>query len=158
MKQIFTILIVLLLSYAGRSQQVYNPKADARQDMKDAIEKADTEGKHVFVMVGGNWCPWCRQLNKLLSTNQDLNALLKKNYVLVKVNYSKENKNKAVLKRLDYPQRFGFPVIVILSATGERIHTQNTVYLEKGDGYSNKRIKEFLNNWSPKALDPDQYD
>ena len=157
MKQVFTVLFVLLLAQIGSSQQVYNPEADAREDLKQAIEKADAAGKHVFVMVGGNWCPWCRQLNKLLTNNQELNALLKENYVMVKVNYSKENKNKAVLKRLDYPQRFGFPVLVILNDQGERIHTQNTVYLEQGDGYSNKRIKEFLNNWSPDALDPAQY-
>jgi len=157
MKQVFTVLFVLLLAQIGSSQQVYNPEADTREDLKQAIEKADAAGKHVFVMVGGNWCPWCRQLNKLLTNNQELNALLKENYVMVKVNYSKENKNKAVLKRLDYPQRFGFPVLVILNDQGERIHTQNTVYLEQGDGYSNKRIKEFLNNWSPDALDPAQY-
>ena len=157
MKQVFTVLLVLLLAQTGSSQQVYNPEADAREDLKQAIEKADAADKHVFVMVGGNWCPWCRQLNKLLTNNQELNALLEENYVLVKVNYSKENKNKPVLKRLDYPQRFGFPVLVILNNQGERIHTQNTVYLEQGDGYSNKRIKEFLNNWSPDALDPAQY-
>ncbi|MCD6111802.1 MAG: hypothetical protein J7J86_00890 [Bacteroidales bacterium] len=73
------------------------------------------------------------------------------------VNYSKENKNKEVLEELEFPQRFGFPVLVILNNDGKRIHTQNSAYLEEGKTYNRKKIIDFLNNWSVKALDPKTY-
>jgi len=71
---------------------------------------------------------------------------------VVKVNYSKENKNVDVLEQLEKPQRFGFPVLVILDSDGRRIHTQDTGLLESGDGYDHKKVLNFLKNWTPNAL------
>jgi hypothetical protein len=61
------------------------------------------------------------------------------------------------LKDLGFPQRFGFPVFVILGADGNRLHTQNSAYLEEGKGHSVEKIKEFLEAWTVKALDPTNY-
>jgi len=63
----------------------------------------------------------------------------------------------AELKKLEYPQRFGFPVFVILDSNGKRIHTQNSAYLEEDKGYSRKKVLDFLNQWSPDALNPNLY-
>jgi hypothetical protein len=73
------------------------------------------------------------------------------------LNYSKENKNLDLLAELEYPQRFGFPVLLVLNGEGRRIHTQNTGYLEKDKSYDEKKVVGFLRNWSPEALDPDSY-
>lgn len=159
MKKGVFIIIVLFISLTTFSQeQIYNPKADAAKNVKEAVQKAKQNDKHVFVMIGGNWCPWCRKLHSLLTTNEELSKVLNKNYVMVKVNYSKENKNQDVLASFAYPQRFGFPVLVILNEKGRRIHTQNTVYLEEGKGYEIERIKTFLKNWSPSALSAELYE
>jgi hypothetical protein len=77
--------------------------------------------------------------------------------VVLHVNYSPENRNEKVLAKLGYPQRFGFPVFVILDAKGDRLHTQNSGYLEEGQGHSPKLVAEFLKQWSPGALDPANY-
>jgi hypothetical protein len=79
------------------------------------------------------------------------------NYVIYHLNYSKENKNSDILKELGFPQRFGFPVFVILDAKRNRLHTQNSAYLEEGEGHSVQKIKEFFESWSAKALDPKTY-
>ncbi|HSI90563.1 MAG TPA: hypothetical protein VK927_05565, partial [Adhaeribacter sp.] len=63
----------------------------------------------------------------------------------------------ALLKELDYPQRFGFPVFVVLNEKGQRLHTQNSAYLEEDKGYSRKKVLEFLQQWSKPALDPANY-
>lgn len=158
MKQTILLLTVFLFATVAFSQSsIYDPSANAEKQIQEAVKEARADEKHVFVMIGGNWCPWCRKLHKFLSTQEEVNRILNKSYVMVKVNYSKENKNKEVLADLGYPQRFGFPVLVILDENGERLHTQSTVFLEEDKGYSKKTIKEFLNNWSPKALDPANY-
>jgi hypothetical protein len=79
------------------------------------------------------------------------------NYVFQLLNYSKENKNPDILADLEFPQRFGFPVIVILDEEGKRIHTQNSAYLEKDKSYDEKKMVEFLMQWSPAAMDPKNY-
>ena len=83
--------------------------------------------------------------------------MIKANYVVYHLNYSKENKNEKLLAKYGFPQRFGFPVFLILNEKGELIHTQNSGYLEEGKSYNTKTVIGFLNDWSPKALDPKQY-
>ncbi|MEZ5199543.1 MAG: hypothetical protein R2764_25155 [Bacteroidales bacterium] len=82
---------------------------------------------------------------------------MKANYIFQLLNYSKENKNLDILAGLEYPQRFGFPVIVILDSEGNRLHTQNSAYLEKEKSYDEKLMVEFLKQWSPAALNPENY-
>jgi hypothetical protein len=53
---------------------------------------------------------------------------------------------------LENPQRFGFPVLVVLNSNGQRIHTQDSGLLESGDGYDPKKVIGFLKNWTPAAL------
>ncbi|MCF8333985.1 MAG: thioredoxin family protein [Bacteroidales bacterium] len=155
---LLTFITMLFATITLAQNSVYDPTANAEKDIQEAVSKAEEDNKHVFVMIGGNWCPWCMRLHKFLNNDREIDSLLRTNYVMVKVNYSEENKNKKVLADLGYPQRFGFPVLVILDQEGKRIHTQSTVFLEEGKGYNKKTVKEFLKNWSPKALDPAQYD
>ena len=83
---------------------------------------------------------------------------MKADYIVEHINFSKENRNLPLMQELDFPQRFGFPVFVILDEKGKRIHTQNSGYLEEGEGYSKKKVMEFLQQWSPAALEPAQYE
>ena len=62
-----------------------------------------------------------------------------------------------MLARLNFPQRFGFPVFVILDGKGNRIHTQNSAFLEKGESYDRDHVLRFFKNWSPAALNPANY-
>ena len=86
-----------------------------------------------------------------------LDSLINSNYVIINVNYDPK-KNQLFFKDLGFPQRFGFPVIVIINSDGERIHTQNSWYLEDGkSSYDKEKFKSFLKNWTVQAIDPDSY-
>lgn len=151
--QIAVCAIFLLQGHTAKAQvQIYNPNANAIQDVNQAVELAGKQGKHVLVQVGGNWCPWCVKLNRIFTSDSTIIKVLDANFVLVKVNYSKENKNEMVLEKLEYPQRFGFPVLVVLDDHGKRIHTQDSGLLESGDGYDTKKILNFLKNWTKAAI------
>jgi len=163
MKYALTIFALMLCVCSSFSQtnddnkKLYNPEDDAKVEISKAVKKAKEEGKYVLLQIGGNWCGWCKAFDKKVSSNDTLKASIDKNFVVYHLNYNKENKNEAVLASLDFPQRFGFPVFVILDEKGNRIHTQNSVYLEEGKGHSAKKILKFFNHWSPTALDPNQY-
>lgn len=159
---IFTIFAALSIQVAAQAQtstkpevHIYNPKADAKKDIKDAVAKAKANKKHVFIQVGGNWCIWCIRFHDLVAATPELKKLMDDNYETVLLNYSPENKNAEVLKDLKYPGRFGFPVFLILDGDGKLIHTQNSAYLEEGNGHSVKKITEFLKSWNYAALQPE---
>ena len=164
MRHLFTtVLFFCMFSVASNAQEqnkdvhIYDPKADAAADIHNAVTLAHKLHKHVLLQIGGNWCIWCRRFNNLVTTDTTLRHVADSNYVIVHVNYSPENKNLKVLESLSYPQRFGFPVFVILDDKGNRLHTQNSGYLEEGAGHSKKKVEEFLRQWSPAALDPGNY-
>ena len=95
--------------------------------------------------------------NKFVTTDAQLDSAMNKNFIVEHINYSKENKNTETLKNLHFPQRFGFPVFIILNKNGEQLHTQNSAYLEQGRSYNKDKVIEFLDQWSTRALDPAQY-
>jgi len=100
---------------------------------------------------------WCRRFHKFVYENESLDSLLAADYVFTPLNYSKGHQNLDILADLGYPQRFGFPVFVILDGNGNRIHTQNSAYLEEDKSYSEKKVAQFLKHWSPAAIDPENY-
>lgn len=162
MKFILTFFAVLSISIASFAQtatkpaiSIYNPKANAQNDIDAAVSKAKKEKKHVFIQVGGNWCVWCIRFHDLVEATPELKKLLNDNYETVLLNYSQENKNEVILKKFNYPGRFGFPVFLVLDGDGKLIHTQNSAYLEEGNGHSVKKITEFLKNWNYAALQPE---
>lgn len=143
--------------FAQNKKQLYDPKADAQKEINNAVAQAKKEHKNVLLQVGGNWCIWCTRFHNFVTANDTLKELQQKNYITLHVNYSPENKNEKVLAGLAFPQRFGFPVFVILDENGNRIHTQNSSYLEEDKGYNAQKVATFFEQWSPKALDPASY-
>lgn len=156
------ILVTVLLGLGGltlhaqqtkESVKLYHPDANAKADISQAVARAKKEHKNVMLQVGGNWCIWCTRFHNTVAANDTLQQLMDKNYVLVYVNYEKKNAGDKLWGELGYPQRFGFPVFVILDEKGNRIHTQNSGYLEEGKGHSPAKIAEFLGQWSPAAIE-----
>lgn len=136
--------------------KLYNPNENATAELAKAVAKAKASKKHVLVQIGGNWCIWCARFHEFIKDPQ-IDSMLQANYVPYYLNYSKENRNPALLAKLDYPQRFGFPVFIILDGNGRRIHTQDSGLLEEAKSYDKKKVMTFLENWAPIALDPSAY-
>ena len=61
-------------------------------------------------------------------------------------------KAESLMKRLNNPARFGFPVFVVLDEKGTVLHIQDSSFLEEGKVYDEKKVLRFLKNWTPKAV------
>lgn len=161
MKAIFTFLLALNMFSLAYAQQatphLYDPSSPADKDIADAVRKAKAEGKHVMIQAGGNWCGWCIRFDKFCKDDVKIDSSLKAAYVIVHLNFSKENYNLPVFARMGYPQRFGFPVFIILDGEGKQLHVQNSSYLEKEKSYDRDKVLGFLEDWSPLAFDPSRY-
>jgi thiol:disulfide interchange protein len=121
-----------------------------------AIATATAENKNIFVQIGGEWCVWCRKFNKFVNENDTVNQTLNSKFVYTHLTYNPRNEaeqNRLLMRALGNPQRFGFPVFLILNKQGEMLHIQNTAYLESGDGYDTQKVCNFLLQWTVAATE-----
>jgi len=156
MKKLTLCFALLLIGYALQAQTVkpYHPEADAAKDIDEAVVKAKKEHKYVLIQAGGNWCKWCLEFHRLCKADVQLDSIINSNFVWYHLNYSKENKNESVFRKYRFPQRFGFPVFLILDDNGNLIHIQNSEYLEDGgSSYDKKKTMSFLSAWSPDVFE-----
>ncbi len=155
---VFVVSLFFVVTVLAQQNTLYKPDADAAADIKALISKAAAENKYVLIQAGGNWCRWCLEFNRFTKSNIEIDSVLQNSYILYHLNYSKENKNKEIFSQFKFPQRFGFPVFLILNEKGELIHTQNSEYLEDGkSSYNKEKVISFLQSWSPHAFNPQLY-
>ena len=85
-----------------------------------------------------------------------IDSLLNADYVRVMVNIprEKDKRDYELLATLENPQRFGFPVLVVLNQEGKRIHTQDSWYLEQDKDYDREKVEQFFKMWTVKAVNP----
>lgn len=146
---LFLVIGLALSASANDSTRLYNPRANAEKDVMVLLQKAKKENKRLLLQIGGNWCLMCYRLNAFIQTDSTLKGLVADNYISYHLNYSPENKNSAYLAKLGNPQRYGFPVLVVLEVDGKPLHTQNMSLMLKGNGYDYNKLKAFLQYWRP---------
>ncbi len=163
MKKTLITLIIISAAFICNAQdmtkfKLYKPEENAREEIAAAVKQAKATNKNVLVQIGGNWCIWCARFNDFVRSDKSLDSLVNANYVIYHLNYSKENKNTEILKNYEFPQRFGFPVFLIINQKGELIHTQTSWYLEDGKkSYDREKVMAFFNDWGVSAFDPSKY-
>jgi thiol:disulfide interchange protein len=148
-RRLLTTALLVLLAGAGLAQALpakFDASRDAAADVTAALATAKRQGKRVIVDVGGEWCPWCHILDRFIAANDDVKAILDANYVWVKVNYSPQNKNEALLSR--WPKVAGYPHLFVLDAEGTLTHSQNTGELEAGKDYDKGKLLAFLRRYA----------
>ena len=163
-KSLFTTLFAVFIVVAANAQtalkKVYDEDINPVEQIDHAVAKAQAEGKFVVCQVGGNWCPWCLRFADFAAKDTAVSRVIDDNFVYIHVNYNprkSESEEKArlakvMLKRLNNPERFGFPVFVVLDDAGRVVHIQDSSFLEEGQGYSQERVLRFFRNWTPEAV------
>jgi len=159
MKKIFVTLLLstLLINAFAQKVKLYNAKADGMKLLDSALVIAKATNKHVMVQIGGNWCSWCYMFDAFYKNDAELDSIVKANYVVIHVNFDGKKASFPILERLEYPHRFGVPVIVIVNAEGRRLHTQNSEFLESGNSYNKKKMLSFFKSWTVISVSPETY-
>lgn len=145
----FTIIFMFIISNLILSQTVeyskYDPSKNPEEQLKQALVEAQKNNKNIMLFVGGEWCPWCRMLSKVFSTEGSIKTTANLYYVMLKINFSPDNKNEKFLSQ--YPKFKGYPHIFVLDSKGKLLQSQDTAELEEGKGYNNNKIIKFLKKW-----------
>lgn len=151
------MLLLAILTCDVLSQdkvKLYDPALDGMKQINEAVAKAKSQGKHVLIQYGGNWCSWCIRFDAFCKSDTAIMKVINNNYIPVKLNYSPENKNETANTFLGNPMRFGFPVFIILDGNGKILHIQDSGLLEAGQGYDNIKVTGFFRNWTSSAIIP----
>ena len=141
------LLLVGAAATAGGLADRFDPARDPAKDVAAAVAQARDEGKRVLVDVGGEWCSWCHIMDHFFAADDEAREMRDRGFVVVKVNYSPQNKNQAFLSR--YPRIAGYPHLFVLGPDGKLLHSQDTGELEAGKSYDRDKMLGFLRNWTP---------
>ena len=158
-KTLGLLMISAFLIFSGvviaqEPKKLYDPSLDGMKQIREAVDKASGQGKHVLIQYGGNWCSWCRKFDAFCKADSSISAIIALNYIPVKLNYDPTNRNDEANIYLGNPARFGFPVFIILDGKGKVIHIQDSSLLEEGSGYSKQKVAGFFSQWTPAAIIP----
>lgn len=149
---IFFLILLNLAIQANDSLKTnripFDPSRDPFIDLKEAVVVAKKENKNILLDVGGEWCIWCHRLDEFIAKDEEINRSMKNAFVIVKVNFSKENKNEKFLSQ--YPKIPGYPHFIILNKSGKYLASQDTGELENDKSYSKQKMLDFIKKWSNK--------
>jgi len=152
MRKIILPVMMLIVFCAfllnAQEREKFDPKKNPSKDLKTAVKIASKENKNILLDVGGEWCIWCHRLDEFILGDKEINNYMHSNFVVVKVNWSPENKNEKFLSQ--YPKVPGYPHLFVLDKKGKLIHSQDTGALEQEKSYSKDKLMAFLQKYSIK--------
>lgn len=153
-----TMLLILAVSFcsfaahAGTPSKLppagYDKTRNPAADLAAAIPQAQREHKRILLEVGGEWCVYCRLLNKVVHEDQRLVKRLEDDFIVIKVNFSPDVKNEAFLSR--YPPIPSYPHLFVLETDGTFLLSETPDSFMDKDKYVADKILAFLEKWAPK--------
>ena len=156
---LISAILILLISLPAaihtaviNKSPIYDPGLDAKKAITEMVAAAKIEKENVLVMFGANWCPWCHRLHELLNTDNEIQKIIKDNYMMILVDIG-EKKDQPLNRDLVNDFRvngFGYPALAVInSQDGSLLVAQSTGILEKGKGYDIEKVLGFLKAQSP---------
>jgi len=128
---------------------LYNPQADAKLEIKEALEHAARAHKNVILVFGGNWCYDCHVLD-LAFHHPEIEPALKAHYIVVHVDIGEYDKNLDVAERYQVPLKKGVPALAVLAPDGKLLYSQQAGEFEAARALAPEDVLAFLKKWQPK--------
>ena len=140
--------VVCFSQTAKKEKDIYNESADARAEIKEALQRAAAEHKRVIVVFGANWCHDCHVLDKAFHS-PDLAPILAANYEVVHVDIGKGEKNRDLMTKYEVPMKRGIPGLAVLDPDGRLVYSQKNGEFENARALAPEDFQGFLNKWKP---------
>ncbi len=133
-----------------KEKEIYNDRADARAEIREALEKATVGHKRVIVVFGANWCYDCHVLDKAFHSSE-LAPILAASYEVVHVSIGKGDQNLDLMERYEVPRKRGIPGLAVLDPDGKLIYSQKNGEFENARALPPEDFRAFLEQWKPGA-------
>ena len=145
MKSISAFVLAAFLSLCAFAADapVYDESAGAQAQVSQALAKAKADNKQLMIVFGANWCGDCKMLDGEFK-KPALKALLDANYVVVKVDVNRFNKNLDVVKPYGDVIKKGIPSIVIATPANQFVYATNGGELADARKMGEAGVAEFF--------------
>lgn len=102
---------------------IYDPARNAAADVDAALAAARASGKHVMLILGGDWCHDSIALSDLFHSPR-FAAMLSQRYELVYVHVPRDTleRDPAIARRFGLDSIVGTPTVLILNPSGAAIN------------------------------------
>ena len=131
------------------SRPIYDENANPQQQIAAALAAAGKSGKNIVLIFGANWCPDCHALDAAMR-QPDLAELIAKNYVVVKIDVGRFDKNLDVARKYGVPIRRGIPALSVLDPRGKVLFAQSQGQFANAARMPSHDFKAFFEKWKPK--------
>ena len=127
-----TVLFIGLLAFiAFATYSFKNPKVDFNKDTSDgiqffkgtfqeALEKAATENKPIFLDIYATWCGPCKMLKKRTFSDKEVGDYYNANFINIAV----DGETKEGIELINNYQVNGYPTLLILDNKGKQLTKQ----------------------------------
>lgn len=145
---VVTAVLAIALAPATQTPEnkIYPDAAQAKADVKSAIEKASHSHKRIILDFGGNWCGDCKALAGIFHKEPNA-SLLKDNFILVDANIGHFDANKDLAKQYEVPLEKGVPALAVLDSHGKVLYSQKNGEFESMRTMDPGSVTTFLKRW-----------
>ena len=143
------VVVTAVFSFEGVSAPtLYDENADAHQLISAAIGQASRLHKNIILDFGANWCFDCHVLESDIE-QPGLAALVDRNFVVVKIDVGKFDKNLDLARKYHVPLKYGIPALAVLDAHGRLLYAQDHGQFEDARHMNPSAFKVFFDKWKP---------
>ena len=125
----------------------YDASRDASADVDAALQRATSNGKHVMLVMGANWCHDSRALAGWLETPR-FRQLIEDEYELVFVNVGMpqtgDGHNLNIARRFGIEKLPGTPNLLVLTPTGSLVNAETATSWRNAASRSEDEIYDEL--------------
>jgi thiol:disulfide interchange protein len=118
------------------------PRQNASAVLSDALAKADSEGKRVFLHFGAPWCGWCHRLEDWMET-EEAAQLLGKDFIDCKIDIDRMIGGKEMLAKYRKSEGGGIPWFCFVEPSGQVVVTSDGPTGNVGCPWTDEEIAAF---------------
>ena len=135
-----------------KRKPIYDEKADASEQINEALASAQKENRRVLIQWGANWCGWCYLLHDTFKNDKQIASKLMYEYDVVLIDIGRFDKNIDLWEKYGADLKSGgVPFLTVLDAEGNVLANQETGSLETKRDES-KPAKEHVNGHDPEVV------
>jgi len=151
MKILHVLSIMSLVMTAAAQEKPYNESADAKADIQQALIQSEKAKTPVLVVFGANWCGDCKMLDKTMKQGTTA-PLVAKDFIVVKVDVARFNKNVDVANSYGVSLSNGIPAVVILSPRNKVLYATKEGELSNARKMGEDGVYKFFKQVTESSL------
>jgi len=122
----------------------YEKQRNPHTDLSSSMQKAEKSGKKILMVVGGEWCKWCGQLDNFLDDHEKVAEMFYGSFEVVRVYYGEGISAEGKSLLTQFPPPKGTPHFYLLDSKAKLLKSIDTGYLERGYSYNKKKFVAFV--------------